>query len=233
MSNLDIAHCTLLIGHWRPRNGRFMGREHLQNRDVSWGHEPDRRRSRSQVRFTMYGLRAPRRADRRACESRRAAIPPSKARKSYIENRKSLSPGDRQVRIARFMGSLLGVSPRIGTMNRGGARNPQSVIRNPQSGGSWKQDRVGVVDHRAEHHADLDQPHRQCVSLFINSKLFNRFSCHNTQLPSVTRPSASPSPAPCPLSPVPCPLPDRRPCVGSQVSTIHRDERAGDPIRRV
>jgi len=23
-------------------------------------------------------------------------------------------------------------------MNRGGARNPQSVIRNPQSGGSWE-----------------------------------------------------------------------------------------------
>src|SRR6266540_3566106 len=124
MSNLDIAHCTLLIGHWRPRNGRFMGREHLQNRDVSWGHEPDRRRSRSQVRFTMYDLRAPRRADRRACESRRVAITPSEARKSYIVNRKSLVPGDRPVRIARFMETQSAI------------RNPQSAIRNPQSGDS-------------------------------------------------------------------------------------------------
>src|SRR6266545_6684102 len=52
----------------------------------------------------MYDLRAPRRADRRACESRRAAIPPSEARKSYIAHRKSLGPGDGPVRIARFMG---------------------------------------------------------------------------------------------------------------------------------
>src|SRR6266536_2472230 len=36
------------------------------------------------------------------------------------------------------MGSRHGLSPRIGTMNRGGVHNPQSAIRNPQSGGSWR-----------------------------------------------------------------------------------------------
>src|SRR6266542_1902906 len=47
----------------------------------------------------MYDLRAPRRADRRACELRRAAITPSEPRKSYIVNRwaretaRSESPG--------------------------------------------------------------------------------------------------------------------------------------------
>src|SRR6266498_4820880 len=68
---------------------RFMGREHLQDRDVTWDHEPDRRRSRSHARFTIYDLRAPRRADRRACQSRRAAVPPSEGRKSYIVPRRS------------------------------------------------------------------------------------------------------------------------------------------------
>src|SRR6266498_3016201 len=82
-----------------PVTSLFLEREHLKDFDVSWGHEPDRRRSRSHVRFTMYDLRAPRSADGRARESRRAAISPSEVRKSYIVNRwaretaRSESPG--------------------------------------------------------------------------------------------------------------------------------------------
>src|SRR6266540_1533105 len=96
-----------------PVTSQVHGKGTPQKFDVSWGHEPDRRRSRSDLGFTMYDLRAPRSADRRACESRRAAIPPSEARKSYIVLLKSLSPGDRPVRIARFMESPLILSNRI------------------------------------------------------------------------------------------------------------------------
>src|SRR6266498_1143239 len=71
----------------------------------------------------MDDLRAPRSADRRACESRRAAITPSEPRKSYIVNRwaretvRSESPGTwREVTVgvgsrARDLEPVVGIEP--------------------------------------------------------------------------------------------------------------------------
>src|SRR6266516_2445222 len=53
---LLIAHCSLLIAHWRPRNGRFMERLHALS-STHWDHEPERGRSPAAARRQLGGLR--------------------------------------------------------------------------------------------------------------------------------------------------------------------------------
>src|SRR6266516_2191715 len=100
---LLIAHCSLLIAHWRPRNGRFMERLHALS-STHWDHEPERGRSPAAARRQLGGLR--------------------KTRTPWSW-RERCARGPGALRVQRFMGSSLSLSDHDAPITDSGFRDDE------------------------------------------------------------------------------------------------------------